>query len=371
MKIPAFELERWFAEYEFNAPYLLCCSDCETHTVQELLALEPESDEKFKSLSLGYTETRGSDELRKAIAERYTKIGADGLLTHAGQEGIFLFMNAALNPGDHVIVQGPCYQSLYEIARTIGCEVSFWKMQDDEYNKWSLDLDELEGMVQPNTKAIIVNMPHNPTGFLMNKAEYNRLIDITTRADALLFSDEVYRYLEHDQKDRLPAAADTYENAVCLGVMSKSYGLPGLRIGWLATRNKELLDAMACLRDYTTICSSAPSEFLASIALRNHEELIARSMKIISGNLDVLDSFFSQHKSLFTWSRPKAGPIAFPRLLDSHKVDEWCQELVAQSGVLLLPGTTYGFRGNNFRIGFGRKNMPECLGRLEEHLSRQ
>jgi aspartate/methionine/tyrosine aminotransferase len=186
----------------------------------------------------------------------------------------------------------------------------------------------------------------------------------------LLFSDEVYRGLEYDPADKLPPACDINPNAVSLGVMSKSYGLAGLRIGWIATQNTTVYDRMAALKDYTTICSSAPSEYLSELALRHREQIVERNLQIIRGNLSRLDEFFPAHGDRLEWVRPKAGPIAFPRLI-GEDVEKFCHQLVSTAGVLLLPGTIYEHAGNHFRLGFARKNMPEALSRLEEYLDKQ
>jgi aspartate/methionine/tyrosine aminotransferase len=157
-------------------------------------------------------------------------------------------------------------------------------------------------------------------------------------------------------------------SAVSLGVLSKSYGLPGLRLGWVASRNTPVLRGMAQIKDYTTICNSAPSEFLAALALRQRVRLLARNLAIVQHNLPLLDAFFARHVDRFTWVRPSAGPIAFPRLVGDQDVEAFCAEVAAQAGVLLAPGTLYDCPGH-FRVGFGRRNMPEALARLEAHLS--
>ena len=373
MRLPPFKLERYFAKYEFSARYLLCSSDCESLLVGDLLALEPGADESLKRHWLGYTESTGAPSLRKEIANIYDSITPGQVLVHSGaQEAIFLFMHAALQPGDHVIVHWPCYQSLFEVARGIGCEVSFWEARAE--NGWALDLDELKRMLRPNTRAVIVNTPHNPTGTLMPRPDFlalNALCaehSLSQERSLLLFSDEVYRELEYDPADRLPSACDLNPLAVSLGVMSKSYGLAGLRIGWIATRNADIYNRMAALKDYTTICNSAPSEFLAELALRHRAALAARNLQIIQSNLARLDDFFSRRADRFAWVRPKAGPIAFPRLLKGD-VETFCDELVHESGVLLLPGSMYDHPGNHFRVGFARKNMPSALAQLEQFLN--
>ena len=234
MTLPPFHLERYFARYEFTARHLLSSSDCETWTVAELLALEPGGQGRLERLRLGYTESAGDPELRQAIAGIYQSVGPGDVLVHAGaEEAIFTFMHVALEPGHHLIVHAPAYQSLYAVAEARGVEVSRWQGSEDD--GWSLDPDALAALVQKETKAVVVNCPHNPTGYLMDRERFDAVVEISRRHGLLLFSDEVYRELEHDPAARLPAACDVYERAVSLGVMSKTYGLAGLRIGWLAT----------------------------------------------------------------------------------------------------------------------------------------
>jgi aspartate/methionine/tyrosine aminotransferase len=205
----------------------------------------------------------------------------------------------------------------------------------------------------------------------MPVGDYRRLNEIAQEHGLILFSDEVYREAEYHPADRLPSACEINPTAISLGVMSKTYGLPGLRIGWVATRHATLLAKMAALKDYTTICNSAPSEFLAELALRHRQSLVERNLGIIAHNLSILDGFFERHAARFVWQRPKAGPIAFPRLLGllDGDIEAFCHDLVTRSGVLLLPGTVYEDEGNHFRIGFGRANLPQGVARLEEYLS--
>ena len=367
MHLPPFALERYFAQYEFDVPYILCASDCESLAVGDLLALEPDAAQRFHAHWLGYTETQGSPTLRQAIASIYETIKPEHVLVHSGaEEGVYIFMHAALQPGDHVIVHSPCYQSLAEVAKATGCRVTTWLAHEE--NGWALELDELRRAIRPDTRAIVVNTPHNPTGYLMSHDGWRELQRLAQERGILLFSDEVYRESEHSPSDRLPAACDVNPNAVSLGVMSKTYGLAGLRIGWIATHNADILRRMAALKDYTTICNSAPSEFLAELALRHRRQIVQRNLAIIARNLDVLDAFFARHAGRFVWRRPTSGAIAFPRLLGAD-VDDFCRDLATRAGVLLLPGTVYGDAGNHFRIGFGRQNMPEAVARLDEYLA--
>ncbi|MBU1244016.1 aminotransferase class I/II-fold pyridoxal phosphate-dependent enzyme [Myxococcota bacterium] len=368
MKLSPFHLERYFARHEFSAPYLLGSSDCESWRLDELVAFEPDAAGCLARLHLGYTESLGAPDLRAAVAGLYEKIDADHVLVHAGAgEAIFNFMNVALEPGDHVVVQEPCYQSLAEVARGIGAQVTPWRGRPE--TGWALDLGDLERVLTPRTRWVVVNFPHNPTGFLPTRAFLDELVGLSRRHGFRLFCDEVYRGLEQDPADRLPAAAELDEGAVSLGVMSKSFGLAGLRIGWIASRDARLLGEMARFKDYTTICNAAPSEFLATLALRHADAILARNLGIVKDNLALLDAFFSNHASRFEWTRPIAGPIAFPRLRGGRDADAFCADLVEKAGVMLLPGSLYGPEyAASFRLGFGRRNLPEALSRLEAHL---
>ena len=369
MPIRPFALERYFAEHEFSAELLLCSSDVEAYTLRELLALaDDETRALWDGLTLGYTETAGHPLLRAEIAALYPGLEADDVLVFAGaQEAIFAFAQTALGDDDHAVVVMPDYQSLHEVARAAGAEVSSVELEHD--SGWALDLDEVRRALRPETAAIVVNFPHNPTGAHIDRATLDGLVEIAEEAEAHLFSDEVYRWLEHPPAALLPGAAELSPRALSLGVMSKTFALPGLRIGWLACRDRELLARIAAMKDYTTICSSAPSEILALIALRRRDEVVARSRAIVDANLPLLDEFFARWEGVFEWVRPRGAAIGFPRLVADVAVDDFARELVCEEGVLLLPGSIYEHPGNHFRIGFGRRNMPEALARLERFAS--
>jgi aspartate/methionine/tyrosine aminotransferase len=369
MNLPPFKLERFFAKYEFNTEYLLCSSDCESMSIADLLAMEEGAAAKFQQVWLGYTESRGSPALRAEICRLYEAIEPEEVLVHTGaEEAIFLFMFAAFKEYDHVIIHSPGYQSLTAVARAAGCDVSPWRAREEE--KWALDLDELRHLMRSNTKGIIINTPHNPTGYLMSRGDYESVHKFAQEHSLLLFSDEVYRESEYDAANRLPAACDSGDHAISLGVTSKTYGLAGLRLGWIATKNRKIYEKMASLKDYTTICNSAPSEFLAEVAMRNRAKLAERNLGIIKANLVVMDDLFARHSDLIAWIRPRAGSMAFPRYL-SGNVEEFCEELVTKAGVLLLPGSIYDDSANHFRLGLGRKNLPQAVQRLEMYLSEE
>ena len=365
MRIADFALERYFARWEFAVRHLLCASDVEGYPLAELLALaDDETRGLWEGLRLGYTESTGHPLLRREIAGLYERIDADEVLVFAGaEEAIFCLLNVLLGPGDHAVVTWPGYQSLYEVARAAGSDVTLHELR--EADGWALDVNRLRAALRPETRLVVVNAPHNPTGMLPTHAEWRALTDLCAEAGVHLLSDEVYRFLEFDPADRLVAGADALERGVSLGVMSKSFAMAGLRIGWLATRDRALLERVAAFKDYTTICSSAPSEILALIALRARETVLTRSRAIVEANLPLLDAFFAERPEAIVWVRPRAGSVAFPRLtLPGTTVDDFAAELVEAEGVLLLPGSRFGHPGNHFRVGFGRTDLPVALGRL-------
>jgi aspartate/methionine/tyrosine aminotransferase len=366
MHIKPFELERYYERWEFKAELMLSSSDCESLSVAALLELEPDAGERLQALGLGYTEVPGSPELRAAIAGRYERAEPEDVLAlAAAEEGIFLAYHALLGPGDHVVVEAPCYGSAIEIAHSTGASVSLWQRRDEEH--WAYDLQALERLLRADTKLLYVNSPHNPTGTQMGRTAFERVVELARERSTVLFSDEVYRGLEHDPADRLPAAADCYERAISLNTVSKAYGLPGLRIGWLASRDRALLARIRELKLYTTICCSAPSELLVALALRHGDQLVERSRRQVLANLPLVDALLERRRGLIEWVRPSAGPIGFPRVAGALDVRAWCERIAEQAGVLLLPGTVYG-QPRHVRVGFGRANLAQAIARLEEHL---
>jgi aspartate/methionine/tyrosine aminotransferase len=367
MSLADFTLERYFARWEFAVRYVLCASDVEPLGMSELLNMaDDDARQRWESLRLGYTESLGLPALRSEIAALYPGLANDDIITFAGaEEGVFLCMQALISAGDHAVVVWPSYQSLHEVARSLGASVTFIPLDPRD---WTFDVDAVAAAMRPNTRVIVINSPHNPTGGAIDPEQFNRLTAIAELHGAHLFSDEVYRHLEHGS-ELLLSAAEATDRGVSLGVMSKAYGLAGIRVGWIATRDRALRERLASLKDYTTICNSAPSEVLALIGLRSKTQLYARARDIITHNLALLDAFFARNEERFSWSRPRAGSTGFPELRTGD-VDAFATRLIEQEGVLILPGSQFGYRGNHFRIGYGRRDMPQALERLEEFARR-
>jgi aspartate/methionine/tyrosine aminotransferase len=371
--LPDFRLETYFSKWEFKARYNLCASDMESIGIAELVSYANADDRRaWDELRLGYTETWGAPALREAISTTYDNVDASDVLTFAGaEEGIFAAMQVLLAPDDHAIVVTPNYQAAETVPGSI-CEISGVPL--DPNRGWALDLNLVENALRPNTKVISINFPHNPTGKVIDADTLESLVSLARERGIHVFSDEVYRLLERDDSLRIPQVADIYERGLSLNVMSKAYGLPGLRIGWIATRDRSLLERMERAKHYLSICNSAPSELLSIIALKARHGILHRNRGIIKDNLEMLAEFFQDYPDLFEWKIPDGGCIGYPRYLGNDGVESFCSDLVENAGVLLLPASIFQSTlndtpGDRFRIGYGRLDTEQGVAALRKHLT--
>jgi aspartate/methionine/tyrosine aminotransferase len=372
--LPDFKLEAYFSRWEFKARYHLTASDAQSMTLRDLLAMAGPDDAKaFDELWLGYTETFGGADLREAIARTYDHRTPQDILCFAGaEEGIYIASHVLLEADDHAIVLTPNYQAAETIPLSI-CTVTGVALDPEQ--DWDLDIDRVAAAIRPNTKLISINFPHNPTGKIIKPHVLNALVALCRRHGIWLFSDEVYRLLGPDENSHLPPVADIYERGLSLNVMSKAYGLPGLRIGWIACGDRTVLARMERMKHYLSICNAAPSEFLAQVALKHAERILARNNTLIRNNLALLDEFFADYPDLFVWSPSDGGCVGYPRYIGPGSVDDFTTTLVEQAGVLLLPSGLYRSDlgptpDDRFRIGFGRANLAEGLAAFRAHLTR-
>ena len=371
MKIEPFLTEQFFAEYEFSAQHLLASSDCETMSIGELLQLSGSTLDELGGLTLGYTESQGDPHLRSLISNMYSNVSSDDVVVLTSPvEGIYLAMQTLLESEDEVIALRPAYDALNNVARHLCSEVLPWNLFPGR-NCWELDFDELESLISPQTRIIVVNFPHNPTGYVPSESDFDRLIGLARRYDLWLFCDEIYRGLEFGPT--IPSAADLYEKAIVLSGLSKTYGLPGLRAGWVVIRNAKLRDELINWKHYTTICPAAPTEFLARKALLVKDKLAARSKAIIQQNLNLCEAFFNRFQDQFIWRRPQAGSVAFVELnlsqIGFDSATSYCHHLAQNHGMVLLPGKCLGFEDNFVRFGLGRSNFEVALKSFAEVIS--
>lgn len=369
MKIARFETEHFFAKYEFNTPYQLCNSDCETMSIEALLELADVSLTAFTQQTLGYTESQGNPELRQSIANTYQYCSPENIIVLATPvEGIYLTARALLNPGDEVIVLSPAYDALINMfEHVVGNQnVKKWNFHPSD-NGWELRIEELSQLLSPKTKMIVVNFPHNPTGYIPSPQMQQNIITIAEQNDVWLFSDEMYFGLVHEGTEKIPSMADLSPKAIVLSGLSKTYGLPGLRTGWLVVPNEQLKEEYVNWKFYTSICSPGPSEFLATAALKVWNELRQRSLTQINSNLKIADEFFHRWPSHFTWHRPLAGSTALVRF-HVNSVNQITERLATEAGVLIQSGQTLGSDDQHMRVGFGRSAFATAIGKFDNWL---
>eukprot|EP01134_Creolimax_fragrantissima_P003592 CFRG3592T1 len=348
---------------------------------------DPQLKRMWEDLNLGYTESTGSHMLLSEVKKLYMPEVAPQIVVVAPEEGIYLSMRALLRPGDEVVVAWPNYQSLSDIAVAIGCQVKKWIPEYMSNGSLKFSIDSLETLVNEKTRLIVINFPHNPSGELLTKTELRRVVEIARTSGAWLFSDEMYRGLEFCAEDRLPSICEMgYEQTVGLCGMSKTYAMPGIRIGWIATPSTWLKQEILMLKDFTTICPPAPSEILAVIGLRNGKDIIDRNLAIIQTSIAAVDLFMEKHQDLFLWHAPKAGSIGFPSIHPDTKMKIngtvvaatarlMCDTLSEEYKIMLLPGDLFlssdcgakesSICNRRFRIGLGREDAVEVLGMLE------
>jgi aspartate/methionine/tyrosine aminotransferase len=377
--LPDFRLEAYFSRWPVLASsgaarYHLTASDAQTMSLRSLLALADDDGlARWESLDLGYTQTYGMPELREAIASTYDTVAPEDVLCFAGgTEAIFLAMRTLLTPDDHAVVLTPNYQTAETTPLSV-CPVTGVALRAED--DWALDVDAIAAALRSNTRVVSVNFPNNPTGSVPDLASWRRLVELCEERGITLFSDEVFRGLELGPDGSLPQAADLSPTALSLNGMSKAYGLPGLRISWIACRDREVLGRLERAKHYTSICNAGPSEVLALIALRARDQILAGNQRIVAANLPVFGEFFCRYPDLFSWQPPQGGCISFPRYLGADGVEAMCARLVQEAGLLLLPASIFessltATPADRFRVGVGRSDPSPALAAWSDWIAR-
>ena len=365
MKIAEFKLERLFAKHEFSTKYLLSSSDCDGFSMKEVLDIATEDEiQIWEDLKLGYTESQGHPLLLEAISKNYPGLTSENIIIASPGELNFSVMNSLMNQENHVIAISPAYQSLHEIVKSIGCELSLWH---PDQGSWEFKIEELQKLIRSNTKLIIINFPHNPTGTYLKESELQQIIEIARANNCYIYSDEMYHKLVHDMQIVKPMAS-MYEKGISLWGTSKSFGMSGVRIGWIACQDKELIDKIGLFKDYLSICSSAPSEILTLIALNHQEYFIQHNLDKIRNNLKVLEAFVEKHDQILSFIPPKAGTTCLLKLNIDITSEEFMERLIAKYGIMTVPAEYFDIGGKYIRIGLGRKNIPEVLKIMDTFL---
>jgi aspartate/methionine/tyrosine aminotransferase len=357
MKIETFALERWMTTWETQVEYDIAESGILPMTVSELIDLLPPAERegtlrRLLDTRLGYSEAPGSLELRSLLASTYRDTGpADILVTTGAIEANFLAFNTLLEPGDHVVAIYPAYQQLYSVPRAIGCDVSLWTLRAE--NDFRYDLDELESLVRPNTKLIVINTPHNPTGAMLSADQLTRVYDLAASLGARVLSDEAYRWLEMPDGDAFaPPIRDLGELGISVGTFSKPFGLPGLRIGWIAAPADFVADCWS-MRDFISLSPGKLNDALAVIALRHRDQVVERTRHIVSENLATARAWFDKRQHLVSWVEPRGGLLAMMRYTLDIPSMQLADRLASEYSVMLAPGSAFGFE-HHLRIGIGQ-----------------
>jgi len=355
MHLVPFALERWMTTYETRVEYDLAESGVHPLTTAELLAFDPESDRRVHELldvPLNYSEARGTHELRTRIAETYRDVTADDVLVTTGAiEANYLLFNALLKPGDRVVSVYPAYQQLYTVPEAIGCDVA--RLELHEENGYRYDLDELDRLVDERTRMIVVNTPHNPTGAAMSAAECARVYALADAVGAYILADEAYRWLTVDDVPLPPPFRDLGPRAISVGTLSKPFGIPGIRLGWMAT-TAEIAARCWAYRDYTSLSPGGLSDYLACRTFANREAILARTHAISAENLKTLRAFIAERTDLFSWVEPRGGLLGLLRYHLDLPSDTVANRLAEEESVMLAPGSAFGMEGR-LRIGLGTR----------------
>lgn len=341
MEIPSFGVEEWLNVWENDAIYDIAGSSIASFTLEEILEIGHLTKEQFfqdmlrKKMNYGCIE--GSKEFKEEVSKLYTNILPNQILQTNGATGAnLLAIYALIEPGDHVISLYPTYQQLYDIPRSLGAEVDFWEVHEEA--DWIPDLEELKNIIRPNTKMICINNANNPTGAVMDEKMLKELIEIARSCGAYILSDEVYKPL--DDNIKVSAIADLYEKGISTNSLSKTYSIPGIRVGWVAS-SLEIIDIFRKYRDYTMICDGVFDDYLAAYVLKNKEAVLNRNKKIVENNLEIVKKWI-ENEPRVSLVYPKHVSVSFIRLNIPMDIEEFCIKLLKENGVLLVPGNRFG-----------------------------
>jgi len=365
MEVVPAHLEYWMRDYYFSTEIDLGCSGVENFSFGEIRQLFNITPDDLDAIVLRDSWTLGGPELRTAIGNRFANGDAERVMaTNGSSEAIYLVMHSLLEPGDEVVVLDPAYQQLFSIAESNGCRLKRWQLRFE--NSFRPDFDEARDLITPDTRMIVVNFPHNPTGASLTPAEQDELIELAAGAGAYLVWDGAFTELTYDSP-ALPDPGEVYDRSITLGTLSKAYGLPGLRVGWCLAA-PDVLECLITLRDYTTLALSPLVEYVAARAIENGDLLVKPRLAQARHNLELLSSWANDHSEFISMVRPQGGVTVFAHVHGIADVEEFCRDLADKRSVLLVPGTSFG-HPDYVRLGFGcsTAELTTALSRLSEH----
>lgn len=364
-------LDRWSG----CAHHALAASDSEPLTLAALLRIAgPEDRRRWREADLGYADPRGACRLRATVAARYHRLEADDVLISAGaQEAVTCVLGALLGPADHAVVVVPIYQPSELVVSRL-CAADGVALNPDR--SWTLDLDRLAAAIRPNTRMVLMNFPNSPTGAALDRATLDGLIELCRGHGLWLVNDEVYRQTDRDPERAVPPVVDLYERGISINGLSKGFGLPGLRVGWAACRDREALDRVLAAKSLLSSCLAGPSEILAQIALQAEPHLIGRAREIGERNQHRLWTLLDHYPDLFDSDEPTNLAFACPRFRGREGAAAFARNLAAEDGVLVLPSALWhsalaSIPTDRLRLGLGRVGSGAAIGILADHLQRR
>ncbi|MGD2294998.1 MAG: aminotransferase class I/II-fold pyridoxal phosphate-dependent enzyme [Candidatus Aminicenantes bacterium] len=353
------DLEDWFDTYQYEIEYDIGESAVKTLSVQDLGI-------NLENIFLRYGYHRGRPDLREKIAQLYPGFSRDNIIVTTGaSEANFVIVSSLVKPGDHVVIEHPNYPSNYQVPRSFGCEVSLFTLKFE--HQFKPVLEELEALIKPDTKLISLTHPNNPTGSMISEDDLTKIVQLVESNKTYLLFDETYREMDFDRT--LPPAATLSPRVISISSLSKSYGLPGLRLGWLATQDSFLLDSALAVREQVSIANNALSEEMALRVLTKKDHFIQMARKRIENNRNIVSGWM-QDKADFEWVYPEAGVVCFPRIKQHVNVEpERLFRLLAEKyKTFVVPGRCFEMENSHFRVGFGAE--PEEIKAGLENLKR-
>lgn len=363
MEITNFNLEKWYVEYEFKSKYNLSASGIKPLNLNQII----NNITDLNDTVLTYSPAQGNESLIEVIAKQNNVDKSKVLITNGAIEALFLTQISLFNKNDNIIVVKPTYPALYQIAEDIGANIIDW---DLDFNKeFEPDLNTLETLIQKhNPKAVIINFPNNPTGSNLNKEQKKQIIDICKNNNCYLISDEVYSHLDTLKN----TTYEEYNKKITIDSLSKTYGLAGVRIGWVIAE-KDLITKMMNLRHYTTLCNNVISEKIALYILNNSESYISENLNLLQKNRDLTFKYLDEIKNSgkIDYIKPKSGLMIFVKLNINQDAELFCKNFEEKTSILLLPGNKYSSKYKDFfRLGFGinTETLEYCLKELKKYL---
>lgn len=368
MIVEQFGVEDWMDRYEEGARYNITDTCAKPLTLDELFTMTGEDRnafmERFFQREQTYGPIWGSPALKEKIASLYDHIGPGEILTEHGATGgnqhIFFSL---IRPGDRVIAFTPSYQQFYSAPRSLGAQVTVLHLRKE--NGYLPDLDALRKAASRGVRMICLNNPNNPTGSLIPKEMMEEIVEIARKAGAYLFCDEVYAGVSQEDGNECPSVADLYEKGIATGSMSKAFSLAGLRLGWLATRDREALAQFRRVRDYDLVSCSLFDEAVAALALSYKDKILDRNRQIVRHNLPILEKWVGEEEAV-SFVKPKAGTMALVYYDADISSRLFCHRMYYETGAFNVPGDCFD-EPHSFRVGYAHD--PDLLEEGLSHVS--